>query len=100
MTSETLLLSVVTPLALGEDRLLRLLVLSHLELLMLVAVGTVSPAGFWDVDLKCSTTNITIMHFANINNVQSSFRETKLNINKLVLKTLTKSISICLIIDK
>ena len=61
MTSETLLLPVVSPLALGEDGLLRLLVLSHLELLMLVAVGTVSPAGFGDVDLKKQTKNCSII---------------------------------------
>ena len=52
LTTEALLLSVVTPLALSEDRLLRLLVLRHLELLVLVAVRTVSPAGLRDVHLK------------------------------------------------
>jgi len=52
LTTETLLFSVVTPLTLGEDGLLGLLVLSHLELFVLVAVGTISPAGFRDVDLQ------------------------------------------------
>jgi hypothetical protein len=61
----TLLLSVVTQLALGEDRLLRLLVLSHLELLMLVSVGTVSPASFWDVAIfvRCSTGKARLGYF-------------------------------------
>ena len=52
LATEALLLSVVTTLALREDRLLRLLVLRHLELLVLVAVRTVSPAGLRDVHLK------------------------------------------------
>ena len=51
LTTETLLFSVVTPFALGEDGLLGLLVLGHLELLMLVAMRTVGPAGLRDVDL-------------------------------------------------
>ena len=52
LATEALLLSVVTTLALREDGLLRLLVLRHLELLVLVAVRTVSPAGLRDVHLK------------------------------------------------
>ena len=50
LTTKTLLFSVVTLFALGKDGLLGLLVLGHLELLMLVVVRTVGPAGFWDVD--------------------------------------------------
>ena len=57
LTTKTLLFSVVTPFALGEDRLLGLLVLGHLELLMLVAMRTVGPAGFWDVDHFVSMLN-------------------------------------------
>ena len=44
------MLSVVTTLALCKDRLLGLLVLSHLELFMLVAVRTVGPASLRDVN--------------------------------------------------
>jgi hypothetical protein len=54
LTAKTLLLSVVTTLALSEDRLLRLLVLRHLELLVLVAVRTVRPAGLRDVHLNAN----------------------------------------------
>ena len=52
LTAETLLFSVVTPPTLGELGLLRLLVLSHLKLLMVVAGTAVSPARFWHIHLK------------------------------------------------
>ena len=52
LTSESLLLPVVSPTALSGLRLGRLLVLSHLELLVGPASGAVRPARLGNVHLK------------------------------------------------
>jgi hypothetical protein len=52
LAAKTLLLAIVTTLALGKDGLLGLLVLRHLELFVLVAAGTISPTGLGNVHLE------------------------------------------------
>ena len=52
LTSETLLLTIVTSTTLSEFGFLRLFVLRHLELFMLVATGAISLPGFRNIHLK------------------------------------------------
>ena len=49
------LLPVITPLSLGIQRILALLVLCHFVGLVLATLLTESPAGFRDVNLACES---------------------------------------------
>ena len=75
LTTETLLLSVVTPPTLGEFGLLRLLVLSHLELLVLFAGTAKSVSGFWHIHLQIPRENL-VSKMKRISRLVASFART------------------------
>lgn len=79
LTTETLLLTIVTSSALGEFGLLRFLVLSHLELFVVVAFRTVGPSGLWNIHLKNYMRNVSNYGIKN-SDFQRWFRMEKMTI--------------------